>query len=79
MTARKITGLASLLAVALLLGFLENILPPVLPVLPYARLGLGNVAVLLCLMWYGLPSAVIILVIKCVVLGLFSGAPVMIL
>ena len=79
MTARKVTGLASLLAVALLLGFLENLLPPVLPVLPYARLGLGNVAVLLCLMWYGLPAAGIVLVLKCVILGLFSGAPIMIL
>ena len=79
MTARKVTGLASLLAVALLLGFIENILPPVMPLLPYARLGLGNVAILLCLMWYGLPAAGIILVLKCVILGLFSGAPVMIL
>ena len=79
MTARKVTGLASLLAVALLLGFVETILPPVMPLLPYARLGLGNVAVLLCLMWYGLPAAGIVLAVKCVVLGLFSGAPVMIL
>ena len=79
MTARKVTGLASLLAVALLLGFIENMLPPVLPVLPYARLGLGNVALLLCLLWYDLPSAGVILLLKCVVLGLFSGAPVMIL
>ena len=78
MTARKVTGLASLLAVALLLGFIESILPPVMPALPYARLGLGNIAILLCLMWYGLPSASIILVLKCVILGLFSGAPMMI-
>jgi len=78
-TARKVTGLASLLAIALLLGFLENILPPVLPALPYARLGLGNVAILLCLMWYGLPFAWIVLAVKCIVLGLFSGAPIMIL
>lgn len=79
MTAKKVARLAALLAVALLLGFFETLLPPVFPLLPYARLGLGNVAILLCLVWYGLPYAAVILVIKCIVIGLFSGAPVMIL
>ena len=79
MTAKRVARLAALLAVALLLGFLETLLPPVFPLLPYTRLGLGNVAILLCLVWYGLPYAAVILVMKCVVIGLFSGAPVMIL
>ena len=79
MTARKVASLGALLAVALLMGFVENMLPPVLPVLPYCRLGLGNVAILLCLMWFGLPYAAVIGVLKCVIVGLFSGAPIAIL
>ena len=79
MTAKKAAQTAVLLAVALILGFLENMLPPIFPMLPYARIGLGNAAVLLALLWLGVPYAAIILVLKCVVIGLFSGAPTMIL
>ena len=79
MTAKKAAQTAVLLAVALILGFLENLLPPVFPMLPYAKIGLGNAAVLLALIWLGVPYAAVILVLKCVVIGLFSGAPMMIL
>ena len=79
MTAKKLTKTAVLLAVALLLGFVETWLPPIFPLLPYARIGLGNAAILLALLWIGVPHAAVIMVLKCVVIGLFSGAPVMIL
>ncbi|HCJ01675.1 MAG TPA: heptaprenyl diphosphate synthase, partial [Clostridiales bacterium] len=79
MTARKLTRAAVLLSVALILGFLESWLPPVFPFLPYARIGLGNAAVLLAILWLGIPYAAIILLLKCVIIGLFTGAPVMIL
>ena len=79
MTAKKAAQTAVLLAVALILGFVETVLPPVFPMLPYARIGLGNAAVLLALIWLGVPYAAIILVLKCVAIGLFSGAPTMIL
>ena len=79
MTARQVARSSILLAVALILGFLETLLPPVFPLLPYARIGLGNAAVLLALLWLGVPYAAVILVLKCVVVGLFSGAPTMIL
>ena len=79
MTAKKLTKTAVLLAVALLLGFVETWLPPIFPMLPYARIGLGNAAILLALLWIGVPYAAVIMVLKCVIIGLFSGAPVMIL
>ena len=79
MTARKAAQTAVLLAVALILGLVENYLPPIFPMLPYARIGLGNAAVLLALIWLGVPYAAIILLLKCVVVGLFSGAPTTIL
>ena len=79
MTAKKAAQTAVLLAVALILGFLENLIPPLFPMLPYARIGLGNAAVLLALVWLGVPYAAIILVLKSVVIGIFSGAPTMIL
>ena len=79
MTAKKAAQTAVLLAVALILGFLENLLPPVFPLLPYAKIGLGNAAVLLALIWLGVPYAAVVLVLKCIIIGLFSGAPTMIL
>jgi len=79
MTAKTLARAAILLAIALILGFLETLLPPVFPMLPYARIGLGNAAILLALLWIGVPYAAVILVLKCVVIGLFSGAPTMIL
>jgi len=79
MTARKLTQTAILLAVALILGLVETLLPPIIPILPYARIGLGNAAVLLALVLLGIPYAAIIMVLKCVAIGLFSGAPTMIL
>ena len=79
MSARKLAQTAILLAVALILGFLETLLPPIFPLLPYARIGLGNAAVLLALIWLGVPHAAVILLLKSVIIGLFSGAPTMIL
>ena len=79
MTAKKLAKTAILLAVALILGFLETILPPVFPMLPYARIGLGNAAVLLALLSLGVPYAAVVMVLKCVIIGVFSGAPTMIL
>lgn len=79
MKARTLAQSAILLAVALILGFLETWLPPVFPLLPYARIGLGNAAVLLALIRLGAPYGAVILLLKCVIVGLFSGAPVMIL
>ena len=79
MTAKKAAQTAVLLAAALILGFLEAMLPPVFSLLPYAKVGLGNAAILLALIWLGVPYAAIILVLKCVIIGLFSGAPTMIL
>ncbi|MBO7390492.1 MAG: Gx transporter family protein [Clostridia bacterium] len=79
MTAKKAAQTAVLLAVALILGFVENLLPPIIPILPYAKIGLGNAAVLLALIWLGVPYAALIMLLKCVIIGLFSGAPTMIL
>ena len=79
MTTKRLVRAAILLAVALILGFLETLLPPIFPMLPYARIGLGNAAVLLALLGLGVPYAAVILVLKSVVIGLFSGAPTMIL
>ena len=79
MNTKKLAQSALLLAVALILGLVENMLPPVFPLLPYARIGLGNAAVLLAVLWLGVPYAAVILLLKCVMLGLFSGAPTMIL
>ena len=67
MKAKTIAETAILLAVALILGFLETWLPPLFPFLPYARIGLGNAAVLLALIRLGVPYGAVILLLKCVI------------
>lgn len=73
MTTKKIAQTSILLAITLLLGIIENALPPVLPILPYAKLGISNFAILMTLLLLNWKYATLIVVIKCVVIAIFSG------
>lgn len=62
--ARSITNMAMLFAVAIVLSFLESLLPP-LPYLPPGfKLGLSNIAVMYALFFMGRKSAFTIAVLK---------------
>ncbi|HKL94784.1 MAG TPA: Gx transporter family protein [Clostridia bacterium] len=61
------------MAVALIVSLVENMLPPLMPILPYAKLGLSNVVLLAVLMLFGIPEGYLILVLKCVIIAVFSG------
>ncbi|MBQ9276367.1 MAG: Gx transporter family protein, partial [Clostridia bacterium] len=52
-TAKRIALSGIFLALALIVGVLENLLPPIVPALPYAKLGLGNVVLLACFLRVG--------------------------
>ena len=66
-----LTGL--FLALALIVSLLENLIPPVIPALPYAKLGLGNVVLLACFLLVGVGEGCVVLVLKCFFAALFSG------
>lgn len=61
------------LALALIVSLIENLIPPVIPALPYAKLGLGNVILLACFLLVGVGEGCVVLVLKCFFAALFSG------
>lgn len=69
----KIAKLGLFLAVALIVSLVESLLPPLVPILPYAKLGLSNVILLMVLLVLGVPEGYLILVLKCVLMAVFSG------
>ena len=74
MRARAAARYGILLALILLLGFLERQLPPVSTV-PGLRIGLGNSVLLLTLLCFGAGGAWVLAILKPVLCGLlFSGA-----
>lgn len=73
---KKLTLLAVLLAVGLVLGVLEGMLP-VFAVLPGAKLGIANVVTMLALVWFGPFSALLIGVLRAGLVGIFSGMATM--
>ncbi len=74
----KIARAAMILASALILGLVENLLPPVVPAVPFIKLGLSNVAVAFAALTLGAPYAIMTAVLKSVLVPLFAGNPVMI-
>lgn len=74
----KIARAAMTLAAALILGLVENMLPPVVPAVPFIKLGLSNVAVAFAAIVVGAPYALLTAILKSVLVPLFVGNPIMI-
>lgn len=72
-TTRRITLLAFLVAIALVVSLIESMLPPLIPLAPGAKLGLSNIAPLLALIILGIPDAFTVLIIKCLLGAVISG------
>ena len=73
MTARKLTHMAVLTAVALTIFVLEAQLPPLIPVVPGVKLGLTNVVTVYALFALGAGPAAMILAARVVLGSLFTG------
>ena len=69
---------ALILASALLLGLIENAIPPIVPALPFIKIGLSNIAVGFAAVVLGAPYAMLTAVLKSVVVPLMAGNPIMI-
>ena len=72
MSAKKTAALGLLLCVALILSYLESILLPPIPV-PGIKIGLGNLAVVAVLYFYGWREAGIINLLRILILALLFG------
>lgn len=79
MKSKKIAMTSMLLTLALLLGIVESLIPPFMPLFPYLRIGLTNIVIFYCLIAIGTKEAYIIAVLKSVFVGIFIGNPIMIL
>lgn len=73
---RKIAMTGLLLSMSLIIGIIEHSLPPIIPVLPYLKLGLGNVVILATYILLGYKSALVVMLLKCVGIAIFSGNPI---
>ena len=72
MRTRRLTTDAMFLCAAMMLAFLESLLPP-LPV-PGVKLGLANLAVLCCVYGVGLADGAAVAVIRWLVMGMLFGS-----
>ncbi len=76
MTAsRRVTNLALLVSVGLVLSIIESMFPPLLPV-PGAKLGLANIATVIALYMFGPGMALEVAVLRSLLSGLIRGSVV---
>lgn len=68
-----ITTISAFVALSLLLFYVENFLPPLIPVVPFAKIGLSNIVTLVALYVIGGKKAFIVLVTRCLISSLFMG------
>ncbi|MEG1529158.1 MAG: Gx transporter family protein [Clostridia bacterium] len=73
LTTKRIALSGLFLALALIVSLLENMLPPIIPMLPYAKIGLSNIILLMCFLIIGVWEGYIVLVLKCVLAAVFAG------
>lgn len=64
MKTRRLTTMALLLALALILSALESMIPPITGMIPGIKMGLSNIVVMYTLLFLGLPSALLLAVMK---------------
>ncbi len=69
--SKKLPIIALLTALSLIAFLMESLLPPLF--IPGAKLGLGNIFLMLCLIWFSLPEALIMFAAKCILAAVFGG------
>lgn len=74
MKARTVTRFALLLALALLLGFVESMLP-IAPTIPGVKLGLGNFVLLYAVFYLGAKQTILLMILKVGLSALLFSGP----
>ncbi|MHB8895151.1 MAG: Gx transporter family protein [Candidatus Geothermincolia bacterium] len=70
---RRVTNLALLVSVGLVLSIVESTFPPLLPV-PGAKLGLANIATVIALYLFGAGMALEVTILRALIGGLLRGS-----
>lgn len=73
-SAKKIALSGIMLALALIVSLVESYIPPIVPALPYAKIGLCNVVLLACFLLVGVGEGYIVLVLKCLLAAVYAGS-----
>jgi heptaprenyl diphosphate synthase len=74
---KKITACGIALALSLILSLIENAMPPMIAVLPYAKIGFSNIVIMFMFVTMKPQYGFSVLLIKCVLSSIFAGAPTM--
>ncbi len=75
LSLRKSTYISLLAALCLISYFIESSLPPLIPTISGARLGISNIFIIYALYAFGWQYAAIIALIKSILGPIFAGAP----
>ena len=74
LNTKQITFLSMILVFALIVSYLERLIPPILPALPGIKLGLANIVILILLYIRGYKAALYVNVLRVLLTGLlFTG------
>ena len=71
--ARRVALCGLFLALALIVSLIESYIPPIIPALPYAKIGLGNVVLLACFLLLGVGAGYAVPVLPCLLNAVFSA------
>ena len=74
-TSRKLAYLGLCTAVALILAYVEVLLPPLFSAIPGIKLGLPNIAIIFVLYRYGIRSAAAVSFVRMAVVAMLFGNP----
>lgn len=72
-TSRKVAYSGLFLALALIVSLIENALPPIIPALPYAKIGLSNIVLLACFLLIGPIEGYVVLILRCFLSSVFAA------
>lgn len=70
---------AVFLTLALCIGVVENLIPPIFPFMPYLKIGFSNIVIVLSVLLLNSSATFIIVVLKSFLVPIFVGNPIMIL
>lgn len=73
--AKKVAFLGVCTAVALVLAYVESLLPPLFAAVPGIKLGLPNIAIIFVLYRYGVGSAAMVSLVRMTAVALLFGNP----
>ncbi len=75
-SVRKMVTLALCTSIALILAYVESLIPPLVVAVPGVKLGLPNIAIIFILYQFGMREAIAVSLVRVVAVSLLFGNPV---